>query len=153
MYILFHHDLSPFRCFWENPTIERDRELFNVFYSTCRREVILENVFDYVLDPYSLWLAKEGNLWDAVLASVEVGEGWLREVSLPADPTRADAKRYPWIEAHGDDREHPKVRRCPEDGKLRVEIFPGIWVRGRIDRLSTDFKHLIDHKTKKMVFK
>lgn len=111
--------------------------------TTCRREVVLQRFFDFHMEPMNLWAAKEGEIWHKAFSSVPCKD-YMQEVMLPADP---DVEG--WKPEHGDDSSHPLVKRCPEDGKLRVEVFPGVWMRGILDRISLNWKVIDDHKTQR----
>lgn len=99
----------------------------------CRRQVVIENFLPYDLEPMVLWEAWEGTLWHRVF--VREGQtliGDCREISLPRP----------------EDTGKPGVREI-ENGILAIEVFPGIWMRGTLDRLKDDLESLTDHKTQR----
>lgn len=100
---------------------------------TCRREVLIRQHLPYDLNPIRLWQAKEGTIWhDAFLA--QGAPGWEHEVNLP------DALL---VEGRAPGGGNVKV--C-SDGKPRLEVWPGVWMRGRVDR-HQNWDVLADHKT------
>lgn len=101
---------------------------------TCRREVLIKHFLPYDADPFALWAALEGTLWHAAFAHAgKKLDGWLRELSLP---------RPVDIEKLGG-----KLARV--EGVLAIEVLPGLFMRGTLDRLSLDYRELGDHKTQK----
>ena len=138
--------------------------------TTCRREIVISRFIDYFMDPLSKWMAVEGTTFHDAFIQVPT-PGWDYEVALPADPQckcGADLmdnleeieeglpafcgncrEVQGWRHSHGDHRNHPNVKRCEEDGKLRLELFPGHWMKMRLDRLRADKRVIVDFKTKR----
>jgi hypothetical protein len=101
--------------------------------TTCRREQVIKRFKDYSLDPLVVWEAMEGTVWHEVFAKMTEGsEEWYCELPVPSP----------------DDEDQENVKRTEED-VLVVEVFPGIWLSGVVDRINKDFSTLIDHKTQR----
>jgi hypothetical protein len=101
--------------------------------TTCRREQIIRRFMPYSLDPMVTWEAMEGTVWhNAFSAMSEGNQDWFSELPIPGP----------------DDEDLPHVKRTTED-VLVVETLPGIWLSGVVDRVSRDFKTLVDHKTQR----
>jgi hypothetical protein len=99
--------------------------------TTCRREQVLKRFLDYYLDPFVIWNAQEGILWHDIFEFAGKGlEGWKQEVVLPPDDALAE-----------------NVIRDPDDASLTYEIFPGIFMRGRVDKHDDPFTTITDFKT------
>lgn len=112
--------------------------------TVCQRSVITERFKDYAVDPATVWAAKEGTIWHSALCQ-GAGDMWMNEIALPADP---ENEGDDWRPGHGDDRHHPLTQRC-EDGKLRLEVWPGVLMRCRIDRVDNDWQKITDFKTQR----
>ncbi len=100
--------------------------------TTCRREVLINRYMDNWVDPRKLWDAEEGTLIHHVLFSTGGLPGWEREYLIPN-------------ERHAN---HPKVR-SPKPGVWEYEIFPGVWLSGRVDKVKDDWSELHDFKTQR----
>jgi hypothetical protein len=101
--------------------------------STCRRELILKRFFDYAQDPFQLWKAMEGTLYhDAFAHSGKDRPGAERELSLPDNHLHAS---------------HPLIQ--IREGRPRIEVFPGVWMRGTVDLLMQSLGTIVDYKTTK----
>ena len=110
----------------------------------CRREIILHRFVDYALDPRALWAACEGTLWHKAFAHATAGAAWMHEVKLPEHLADYAGPRPP----EGFVRDLRLMRVC-EDDRERLEVYPGVWLKGTVDRLARDYSVLIDHKTTK----
>jgi hypothetical protein len=91
--------------------------------STCRRQMMIERYLDYVLDIHKVWAAKEGGVWHDAFASIGAGDDWYNEYMLPPQHKGRTVKR--------------------------MEIFPGVWIRGIVDRAKKDWSEVHDFKTTK----
>lgn len=89
--------------------------------TTCRREQAIKRFVPYVQDPLKIWAAISGRLWHGMLQKAQVPEGWRQEVPLPGP-------QHEGVEG---------VRRNP-GGFYELELWPGVWVSGRVDRLGLD---------------
>ncbi len=99
----------------------------------CLRELAIDRFLPYNLPPYALVERWEGTLWHRALE--ESGQGselWRAEVWLPRE----------------EHKDLDGVKLC-DDGKYRMEVLPGIFMRGRVDRVRHDGSVLIDHKSKR----
>lgn len=105
--------------------------------TTCRRQIVLERFVGYYLDPMVIWEAREGQLFHDVFQLAGEGlEGWSQEVTLPPDDwENRTVYTYPLID--------------DDDGKQVYEVFPGVFMRGRLDKLKNDSTSLTDFKTSK----
>ncbi len=105
--------------------------------TTCRRQIVLERFVDYYLDPVVVQEAREGQLCHETLQQAGKGlEGWDQEVTLPPKHDPIDPPiTQPTID--------------PDDGKACYEVFPGVFMRGRADKLKDDITILTDFKTSK----
>jgi hypothetical protein len=117
--------------------------------TTCKRQLLLKKFFPYAIDGIAEWQATEGTAWHAAFDSVvprEDNDDWHREALLPddlLDHMGPDA----WAKLIKED----KVRLwhyTPTHSSWEVQIFPGIWVNGRCDKLSKDLSTIEDFKTK-----
>jgi hypothetical protein len=98
--------------------------------TNCRRKILLRRFVDYSLDPTTMWAAEEGSVWHRAFA-----EGGLGEVRLPDDIL--DGPRA---------AELNEQLLGGKDGKIRVEVSPGLWLRGTADSIEGDT--ITDYKTK-----
>lgn len=99
--------------------------------TTCRRDIIIKRFFEYAQNPYQLWAAMEGTLYhEAFRMMGKDRPGAERELSLPDNHIHAS---------------HPLVQ--VREGRPRVEVFPGVWMRGTIDLLLGKEATIIDYKT------
>lgn len=89
--------------------------------TTCRREQAIKRFVPYVQDPTKIWAAISGRLWHGMLQHAQVPEGWKQELTLPG-PLHADMEG---------------VRRNAGDF-YELELWPGVWVSGRVDRVTAD---------------
>lgn len=98
----------------------------------CRREQVIRHFLPYDTNPLVFWDAMEGTLWHQTLvAAGDKVDGYYRELSLPRP----------------EDATHPAVKQV--EGVLAVEVWPGIYMRGTVDRLREDLVEMIDHKTQR----
>ncbi len=109
----------------------------------CRRELAITRFLPYDLNPQLMEEAQEGTLWHKVYKAQGAGDDWLHEVRVPF------YKDSPGVGGSGGNLD--KMVKG-EDGLYRVEVYPGVLLRGTIDRLSLDYKVLIDHKAHKFPF-
>lgn len=109
----------------------------------CRREIVIEHYQPFAVDLLKRWEALEGNLWHGMFSRMSAGEGWMSEVKLPDDLLSEGRARE--LEDEG------LLKEC-EDGKLRLQVMPGVWVRGTGDRIRDDFLVYCDHKSKRWPF-
>jgi len=116
--------------------------------TTCKRQLLLKKFFPYAIDGAAEWQAEEGTIWhkafDAVVPKTD--DRWYREVLLPNNLlVSLGANR--WNKLVDDD-----VLRfwkyTPTHSSWEVQIFPGVWVNGRADKLKKDFSEIQDFKTK-----
>jgi len=107
--------------------------------TTCRREQVMKRFLDYYLDPFIIWDAQEGILWHDIFEFAGKGlEDWEQEVKCPPD-----------IYTNDDGDLLPGVSIDEADGKPVYEIFPGIFMRGRVDKHDVPFTTITDFKTEK----
>ena len=120
--------------------------------TTCKRQLLIKKFFPYAIDGTSEWQATEGTIWhkafDAIVPKQD--DRWHREVLLP-NALMGDRKTDPTL---------TRYKQLIEDGTLKlweytphhssweVQIFPGIWVNGRVDKLAKDLSEIQDFKTK-----
>lgn len=103
---------------------------------TCRREIVLKRYYPFAVDPRREWAKMEGSYWHGFWEHQDAGPGWRQELWLPG-PEDVNTKGV---------REYLS----PEGEKAQqLEVYPGIWMRGRVDRVSQDWRTLVDHKTSK----
>ncbi len=127
----------------------------------CRRQIVLDSFLTYDLNPYKAWQRKEGSLWHSAFATAKAGPDWLHEVRLPDDLILADddgrlkalappdCEFEDWMFTdRADELFDQGVLKTCDDGRIRLEVCPGLWMRGFVDRLSADYKKIVDHKTK-----
>lgn len=99
--------------------------------SNCRREIYLRRFTPYYLDPLGVWEAQEGTLIHGALEmSGDEVPGYRRELRLPRP---------------GDEN----ATIDPDDGKPVVELWPGVFMSGTLDKIKDDGSVLTDVKTSK----
>lgn len=104
--------------------------------TTCLRQQAIKRFLKYLINGISSWQATEGTAWHyaferAVPTRVDEDD-WHREVLLPrffVGKTTANVEKDPLSDSHA------------------VEIFPGLWTSGKLDKLKTDFTEIEDFKT------
>ena len=111
--------------------------------TTCRRQLAIKKFLDYLINGVQEWQATEGTTWHKAFEVIAPPtKGWLREVLIP-DQWFAGGPRTRGIE------DLPSyIQRDPLSGSLECEVFPGIWMNGKVDKLRDDCSALEDFKTK-----
>jgi hypothetical protein len=116
--------------------------------NTCSRQLLLKKFFPYAIDGAAEWQAEEGTIWHKAFDSVvpKVEDRWHREMLLPDDllPLIGAAA---WAKLIDED----KIRLwhyTPHHQSWEVQIFPGIWINGRVDKLEKNLTEIQDFKTK-----
>jgi hypothetical protein len=102
--------------------------------TTCRREQVLKRFCSYSLNPLKVWMAMEGSIYHEAMERQGAGEGYGSEEVLP--DVLAEVAKGRGV----------ALKLCA-DGKLRMEVWPGVWMRGRLDRRDPDWLELVDFKT------
>lgn len=121
----------------------------------CNRETALKRTAEYFVEPLDAWSRTQGTLLHAALEKY-VAPGWLAEVAVP----RSVLFGTPEFEAAigVDNRSpgeglvitHQGVRyRYTYENVWEMEVWPGVWLSGVVDRLKSDFSELHDYKSAK----
>jgi hypothetical protein len=128
--------------------------------TTCKRQLLLKKFFPYAIDGIAEWQATEGTAWHAAFDSVvprEDNDAWHREVLIPDHFLAEEEIIYEEGMGHceSDDMVKEKYgdnvrlwKYTPTHESWEVQIFPGIWVNGRCDKLKKDLSTIEDFKTK-----
>lgn len=102
--------------------------------TTCIRQLAIKKFLDYLVNGVKEWQATEGTIWHAAFEAVAPAQdGWQREVLVPDFMEGAD---------------NIPLQRDPLSGSLELEVFDGIWMNGKVDKLRDDFTEIEDFKTK-----
>lgn len=96
--------------------------------SSCRREIYLKRFIDYYVDPLILWEALEGTLTHHVLQAGGEDLDGDREIRLPTP-------------------EAPGVVEDPVTGTPTLEVWPGVFMSGRLDYGNQETCVIRDTKT------
>jgi hypothetical protein len=114
----------------------------------CLRQVALKKFIKYLINGVSEWQATEGSAWHKAFEDVtpKTADEYHRELLLPdglLDVLGPEA----WAK-------HKREGTCrwfqytPDHESCEVQLFPGIWMNGKVDKLREDMLRIEDFKTK-----
>ncbi len=124
--------------------------------TTCIRQLAIKKFVPYLINGISEWQATEGSAWHAAFEAVtpEAEDEYYREVLLPDffevfvpgvekfNPVPTWAGKVNW----GNVRLFEYVKDVHESHE--IEVFDGIWMNGKVDKLRHDMTRIEDFKTK-----
>jgi hypothetical protein len=129
--------------------------------TTCIRQLAIKKFLPYLINGVSEWMATEGTAWHKAFEGVtpEVEDEYYREVLLPDfyeifspakdsfNPPTTWKGDIDWPGLIKDD----KIRLfqyTPDHSSWEINLFPGIWMNGKVDKLRDDMLRIEDFKTK-----
>lgn len=97
----------------------------------CMKQYMLQRCKPYVLDPFRLWKAVEGNLWHWIMWE-HSAPGWLAEVAVPGTSISC-------MKQDGTDTLKPGFRWVGKGtpGAFIEMLWEGMWMSGKIDSIGT----------------
>jgi hypothetical protein len=106
--------------------------------TTCIRQLAIKKFLDYLISGISSWQALEGTILHHGFEEIAPPRpGWERELLFPD-----------FFVNEGIILDSANWQKDPLSGSLELEMFPGIWMNGKIDLSKHDWTAIADYKTK-----